>query len=434
MPWARILRLPRGDGNCRLTPSAGHLATPGAGPSRQTTLAAPARRQCPAMHPRPDTALALSRQRWLRRAPTIALLLAAVCTAIAVMLTLASGGAFRYRLLYSCCIGLACVAINDGGSLLHAWLHDRWRAWRGLAPSAAGWDSGWAGVWPSTVACVLLGPPIGQKLADAITGFNSPPIYNLASRNTQVTLFVSLLATLAIVGVISSRERLASAKAQAEAAERAAAENQLKLLQSQLEPHMLFNTLANLRVLIGLDAAAAQQMLDRLIAFLRATLEASRLPAHPLATEYARVADYLALMAIRMGPRLQVVLDLPPGLAAQPVPPLLLQPLVENAIKHGLEPHVAGGRLVVSAHADGEMLVLQVRDTGIGLAQAATATAGTRFGLAQVRERLATLHGARASLVVAPAPDADGGTVATIQLPRTAVPVAAPATLPTPTP
>ena len=380
------------------------------------------------MQPRPDTALALSRQRWLRRAPTTALLLAAVCTAIAVMFTLASGGAFRYRLLYSFCIGLACVTINDGGGLLHAWLYDRVRAWRGLAPSSAGWESGWAGVWPSTVACVVLGPPIGQWIADGITGFNSPPIYDLGSRNTQITLFVSLLATLAFVGVISSRERLASAKAQAEAAERAAAENQLKLLQSQLEPHMLFNTLANLRVLIGLDAAAAQQMLDRLIAFLRATLEASRLPAHPLATEYARVADYLALMAIRMGPRLQVVLELPPALAAQPVPPLLLQPLVENAIKHGLEPHVAGGRLVVSAHEEGEMLVLRVRDTGIGLAEAAAAgTAGTRFGLAQVRERLATLHGARASVVVEPAPDADGGTVATIRLPRTtALPAASP--------
>jgi signal transduction histidine kinase len=388
----------------------------------------------PGMHPRPDTARALRRQRWRQRAPTAALLLAAVCLTIALLFTLIGGGAFRYKLLYSCCIGLACVAINDGGSLLHAWLHDRWRAWRGLAPSAAGWDSGWAGVWPAAVSCVLLGPPLGQWIADAITGFNSPPIYDLASRNTQLTLFVSLLAMLAIVGVISSRERLASAKAKAEAAERAAAENQLKLLQSQLEPHMLFNTLANLRVLIGLDAAAAQQMLDRLIAYLRATLEASRLPAHPLATEYARVADYLALMAIRMGPRLQVELHLPPALVAHPVPPLLLQPLVENAIKHGLEPHVAGGRLAVSAHADGEMLVLQVRDTGIGLAQAAAATAGTRFGLAQVRERLATLHGARASLVVAPAPDAEGGTVATIRLPRAAAPVAAPPSLPTPTP
>jgi signal transduction histidine kinase len=101
---------------------------------------------------------------------------------------------------------------------------------------------------------------------------------------------------------------------------------------------------------------------------------------------------------------------------------------VENAIKHGLEPHVAGGRLVVSAHEEGEMLVLRLRDTGIGLAEAAAAgTAGTRFGLAQVRERLATLHGARASVVVEPAPDADGGTVATIRLPRTtALPAASP--------
>jgi signal transduction histidine kinase len=382
------------------------------------------------MSPLPDTALALALQRWRQRLPTTLVLLVAVCSTIALVLSLVGGGWWGYKLLYSFCIGFACLVINDGGSLLHAWAHDRWRAWRGLPRSSAGWHSGWAGVWPSTVACMLLGPPLGQALADAITGFNSPPMFDLASRNTQVTLLVSLLATLAFVGVISSRERLASAKAQAEAAERAAAENQLRLLQSQLEPHMLFNTLANLRVLIGLDAAAAQQMLDRLIAFLRATLEASRLPEHPLATEFARVADYLALMSIRMGPRLQVALELPPALATRPVPPLLLQPLVENAIKHGLEPHVAGGRLVICAHEEGDVLVLRVRDTGVGLAQAAAAgTPGTRFGLAQVRERLATLHGARASLQVEPAADAEGGTVATVRLPSAAVP--APSTKPT---
>ncbi len=190
---------------------------------------------------------------------------------------------------------------------------------------------------------------------------------------------------------------------------------------------MLFNTLANLRVLIGLDAAAAQQMLDRLIAFLRATLEASRTTAHPLATEFERVADYLALMAIRMGPRLQVRLDLPAALAAQPVPPLLLQPLVENAIRHGLEPHVAGGRLEVSARAEGGQLLLEVRDTGVGLAAAAAhGTPGTRFGLAQVRERLATLHGARAGLVLEPAGDG-GGTRATIHLPLATTTATAPA-------
>ncbi len=364
-----------------------------------------------------DTALAVWRHRWRQRLPTTLMLMVAVCSAITLILSLLSDGWWGWKLLYSGCISMCCLAINDGGAALHAWLHDRLRALRGLPASGTAWHNGWAGVWPAAVACVLLGPPLGQALADRITGFESPPLFDLTSRGTQVTLLVSLLATLVFVAVISSRERLATARAQAEAAERAAAEHQLKLLQSQLEPHMLFNTLANLRVLIGLDAAAAQQMLDRLIAFLRATLEASRASAHPLSTEFARVADYLALMAVRMGPRLEVALLLPPELATQPVPPLLLQPLVENAIRHGLEPHVAGGRVTVSARADGDTLVLEVHDTGVGLAAAAAAgTPGTRFGLAQVRERLATLHGERASLTVAPAAGGPG-TLATLRLP-----------------
>ena len=178
---------------------------------------------------------------------------------------------------------------------------------------------------------------------------------------------------------------------------------------------MLFNTLANLRVLIGLDASRAQAMLDHLIAFLRSTLSASRQPAHPLADEFRHLDDYLALMAIRMGPRLQVSFDLPPELATLPVPPLLLQPLVENAIKHGLEPKVAGGRIGISARRTGETLSLTVRDTGIG--PGAAPTAGTGFGLVQVRQRLATLHGSAASLTLAPADDADGGTLVTLVLP-----------------
>ena len=150
---------------------------------------------------------------------------------------------------------------------------------------------------------------------------------------------------------LSLLERLAHARADAEAARRAAAENQLKLLESQLEPHMLFNTLANLRVLIGIDPPRAQAMLDRLIAFLRATLNASRSTLHPLATEFERIGDYLALMGMRMGPRLQSQLSLPDALRDVGVPPLLLQPLVENSIKHGLEPQIAGGRIEVDAAA-----------------------------------------------------------------------------------
>ncbi len=180
---------------------------------------------------------------------------------------------------------------------------------------------------------------------------------------------------------------------------------------------MLFNTLANLRVLIGLDPARAQAMLDHLIAFLRTTLQASRAAEHPLGTEFERVADYLALMDVRMGSRLQVVLDLPDALTTLPVPPLLLQPLVENAVKHGLEPQVQGGRIEVRAHRQGALLELTVRDTGAGLPATAQAAISGGFGLQQVRERLATLYGGAASVTLSPAPGAEGGALATLRLP-----------------
>jgi LytS/YehU family sensor histidine kinase len=154
-------------------------------------------------------------------------------------------------------------------------------------------------------------------------------------------------------------------------------------------------------------------MLDRLIAFLRATLEASRAGAHPLAAEFARLADYLAQIQVRMGPRVTARFDLPEALAALPVPPLLLQPLVENAIRHGLEPKLEGGLVEVSARRDGARLLLEVRDSGVGLG--AAAVEGTRFGLAQVRERLAALYGDAARLELVPA--AGGGTCARIELP-----------------
>jgi len=212
-----------------------------------------------------------------------------------------------------------------------------------------------------------------------------------------------------------SRETIAAKEAAMQAAQRQAAEHQLKLLESQLEPHMLFNTLANLRVLIGVDPQRARAMLDQLIAFLRATLAGSRAAQHPLRAEFARLTDYLALMQVRMGGRLQTRVELPEALAELPVPPLLLQPLVENCIKHGLEPALAGGCIDVRAARDGGTLVLSVRDTGAGLST--PAVEGTQFGLVQVRERLAALYGARAALTLTRADDAEGGTLATIRLP-----------------
>jgi signal transduction histidine kinase len=278
----------------------------------------------------------------------------------------------------------------------------------------------WPG-WSSMAVTIVLGSVAGYSLGtwivDSLLGFQTPGLF-INLRPAVVTLLIAGGATY----FFYSRERLHNEMTAAEAARRLAAENQLKLLESQLEPHMLFNTLANLRVLIGLDPVRAQAMLDRLIAFLRATLNASRSGAHPLSAEFDRLADYLALMAVRMGPRLVVQFELPAELRGIAVPPLLLQPLVENAIKHGLEPKVEGGRIEISARQEAGQLLLSVRDTGVGLAGGATApqpAAGesTSYGTAHVRERLAALYGDRARFALDAAPGPDGGTLATLSLP-----------------
>jgi len=369
-------------------------------------------------HPAP-TAFAAALQRVKRRLPRTVLLVGAICLVIALILTAIDGRGFAVKLIYSLSVGVACNTIVFAAMLLSGWSTDLLYRARGR-PLPDQSNAGWLGVLPGALGAALFGPPLGLSLVDGITGFTSPSMLNLNSTGSRLTLLFSVLATLITIFVLQAQERLADARAQAEAAQRQAAENQLRLLQSQLEPHMLFNTLANLRVLIGMDPARAQAMLDRLIAFLRATLSASRTPQHPLATEFERVADYLALMDIRMGPRLQSRLDLPPALGQLVVPSLLLQPLVENAIKHGLEPKVQGGRVEVSARRDDDLLVLSVRDTGIGLAAAATAAAGqdgSHFGLAQARERLATLFGGRATLSLAEASDSEGGVLVTLRLP-----------------
>ena len=120
-------------------------------------------------------------------------------------------------------------------------------------------------------------------------------------------------------------------------------------------------------------------------------------------------------MAVRMGPRLAVALDLPDALAALPVPPLLLQPLVENAIRHGLEPRIEGGRIEVSARRTGDALVLTVSDSGVGFDMTEPAAGAGGFGLAQVRERIATAYGGRARVDVQSRPG--GGTTVRIRLP-----------------
>ena len=348
-----------------------------------------------------------------------------VCLVIAVLIWLMGPrqSSFTTAWVYSAAIGTCCWFFIDGSRiLLSKWLVRH-------APDNPALRSRWPGLaW--MMACILLGTltgySLGSSIGDAITGFASPSLLQ-----NKPALAISLIAAIGATYFFYANERLHQEQAAAEAARRQAAESQLKLLESQLEPHMLFNTLANLRVLIGVDPARAQAMLDRLIGFLRSTLSASRATSHPLSAEFDRVSDYLALMAIRMGPRLQVVLDLPDELRSLPMPPLLLQPLVENCIHHGLEPKVAGGLIELSARREGDRLRITVRDTGMGLSAAATSQ-GTGFGTTQVRERLATLYGDQARLELAAADGPEGGTVATVILPL--APPASPGSLPAATP
>ena len=291
--------------------------------------------------------------------------------------------AYLHALVYSESIGISSWLLIDFGR--HA-----------FPPNETGWPRGWQGAL-LVGASLGLGYVFGNFLADQVAqqlGWATRhPDPEAQVRNT---LLVSAVAGLICSYFFYSQGKSDYLERKMGEVQRHAQEARLKLLETQLEPHMLFNTLANLRALIGVDPARAQQMLDHMIAYLRATLSASRAATHPLQVEFDRLRDYLELMAIRMGGRLQFQLDLPDALAQVSVPALLLQPLVENSIQHGLEPKVEGGRISVSARTDAGTLVLQVTDTGVGVADAPQD--GRGFGLSQIRERLATVYGNAASL------------------------------------
>ena len=290
---------------------------------------------------------------------------------------------------------------------------------RDFFPSAAetGWPRGWAGLTLVAVGIVvgyMVGNWIGDTACRTFGLYNGMPPLDRATE-LRTSVLITILAGITGSYYFYAQNKGAYLERQMREARRHADEARLKLLETQLEPHMLFNTLANLRALIGVDPARAQAMLDHMIAYLRATLAASRSTTHPLAAEFDRLRDYLELMSIRMGPRLAFTLDLPPALEQRTVPTLLLQPLVENAIQHGLEPKVEGGRITVRAHDDGSALVIEVADSGAGTGE--MPTNGKGFGLSQIRQRLATLYGDAASIQFVATPG--DGARAVIRIPQT---------------
>lgn len=210
-------------------------------------------------------------------------------------------------------------------------------------------------------------------------------------------------------------ELMSAEKLKVVSSEKQLVQAQMRMLQAQIEPHFLFNTLANIQSLIGKSPERANLMMDNFIAYLRQTLSASRSQNGTVQQEIDLIRHYLELIKIRMAERLEFEIDIAPPLTARPLPPMLLQPLVENAIKHALEPKEEGGKVRVrgeSIHQTNQIR-FTIEDNGLGFGANADSS-GTGVGLANLRERLQVLYDGAATMDVI---DANPGTKVVITLP-----------------
>ncbi|WP_353193355.1 histidine kinase [Pandoraea pnomenusa] len=318
------------------------------------------------------------------------------------------GGTFVQNLVFSQCIGISITVLVDGG---------RRAIWRDGAPPmlpflllvAFGCTAGLAG---------------GIAIGTALLGLPMSMWRPVGGHSMSIVLIIALVATAAGTYHGWSRARLsqlreaAAQQALREASvERQLVRSQLQTLQAQLEPHFLFNVLANLDSLIVSDPARARSLLGHLNKFLRASLAATRADVTTLADEFALLDALLAIQQVRFGERLRYAFDLPADCRDVGVPPMLVQPLVENAVKHGVEPLTEGAAVDIRAWREtsaqgASHVVIRVADDGAGFATDAGADG---VGLTNIRERLRVLYGDAARLTLAEG--VPHGVVATLRLP-----------------
>ena len=265
-----------------------------------------------------------------------------------------------------------------------------------LGPNRAGWVDAAIGI--------PLGFATGFIIASWLSGYSLVEVIGTHPQSLVVSASTALLFGALGSWHFYGQARLLEARAlaQAEAQRRAEgdaalARAELTRLQAQIEPHFLFNTLSNVIGLIDTNPGIARTMLIDLTSLLRTSLTRTRRGEVTLGEELDVLRAYLGIMAVRMGERLDWRVDAAPELLGLHLPPLLVQPLVENAIRHGLEPKPAGGHLAVSCRRDGDGLLIEVADDGQGFG----VTSGDGVGLANVRERLNACYGERARLTLA---------------------------------
>jgi sensor histidine kinase YesM len=250
-------------------------------------------------------------------------------------------------------------------------------------------------------ASVVIGAVIGIEIGEVALHFVFPGAAPALPPDRKYAMYRSNLVIALLFGAIISYvfislQKLSDEKIKRLEMEKNAIVTEIKLLQSQMEPHFLFNTLSNVIGLIDHDPGKARRMLESFTAFLRASFMTARNETITLAQEMDVVKNYLELFAVRMGGRLRYTIDIPASLEDFRVPPLLVQPLVENAVKHGLEPSISGGELLITGTGDGDVVRITVADSGLGINELSP---GNGIGLENIKKRLDLLYGGRARLV-----------------------------------
>ena len=334
----------------------------------------------------------------------------AINTLVAVALTLflPATGSFASNLLVSQAIGLTIHAMFSGlGRVLSL---DMFAL---SLPARAGY----------LLCVVLAGSWIGYAGARWLQLGDLDALLHHMSGASRFLLAIPAAWAVLTVVLFSAVDRvrarqlaLERARAAQAGAEREAISARLQLLNAQIEPHFLYNTLATLGALLPPDAEQARRLLDALVRYLRASSRNMARPRVALGDELESVRGYLEVMALRMGPRLSVRYEVPDAAVAVMLPPAALQVLVENAIRHGLEPSVAGGSILVVAGRTAAGWAIAVEDSGVGpraVPVPGEPHAGT--GLSNLGERLRLAFGVTAGVELR-ARDG-GGAVATLVLP-----------------
>jgi len=262
----------------------------------------------------------------------------------------------------------------------------------------------------SSMCCVVLGLLLGFLLLGQLPGIGR---VDWALQRSWISVAVFSVFASVVWGLWAWQQW------HEEQLKRQAQEAQLRLLQAQIEPHFLFNTLANVHSLMEHDVARARQMLASFTDYLRVSLGSMRSESSTVAQELELAQSYLQLLQGRMEDRLRFEIRADEPARRHPLPPLLLQPLVENAVMHGLEPSITGGTVWVRAQLQGATLRLEVQDDGRGLDAPPRPGARRGHGLAlnNIRERLQARYGPEAQLELLPAPGGQPGTLSRITIP-----------------